>query len=269
MIIIGEKINGAVPKTGEAIKEKNETYIRELVRMQEEAGANYIDVCAATDPEIEYETLCWLIDIVQSEATKPICIDSPDPEMLVKVFDRIKTPGLINSVSLEGNKRDILFPLLADNPEWGAVALCSGNTGVAYKTEDKVSMAFELLSDADSYGISPDRIHLDTLVFAVSAVEDAATSFFEAVKAIKEKYPTVKITEALSNISYGLPARKALNCAFLTLSMQAGLDSVICDPCNRDVLGAILATDVLLRNDRHCRHFTSAFREGKIGPVKS
>ena len=46
MIIIGEKINGAIPATGEAIRSRDANYIRNLAKMQEEAGANYLDVCA-------------------------------------------------------------------------------------------------------------------------------------------------------------------------------------------------------------------------------
>lgn len=269
MIIIGEKINGAIPKTGEAIANRDAEYIKDLVIKQEAAGADYLDVCAATDPELEYDALCWLIDTVQEVNTKPICIDSPDPEMLVKVFPKIKMPGLINSISLEGKKCDIILPLLRDNPEWGVIALCSGDEGVSYTVEAKVRLAFQLIEKAAEYGVTPDRMHLDLLVFAVSAVEDTALTFFEALRQVKAKYPTVNVTEALSNISYGLPVRKSLNMAFVTLSMEAGLDSLIGDPLNRDVQAAILATDVLLMKDSHCRKYTKAFRQGKIGPVKA
>lgn len=269
MIVIGEKINGAIPKTGEAIANRDAEYIKKLVIDQEAAGADYLDVCAATDPELEYDALCWLIDTVQEVNTKPICIDSPDPNMLVKVFPKINKPGLINSISLEGNKCEIILPLLKENPEWGVVALCSSDEGVSYTVESKVKLAYELIEKAAEYGVTPDRMHIDLLVFAVSAVADSCSTFCEACRIVKEKYPTVNITEALSNISYGLPVRKALNMAFLTLSMNAGLDSLIGDPLNRDVKAAMLATDVLLEKDKHCRKYASAYRKGEIGPVKA
>ena len=269
MIVIGEKINGAIPKTGEAIANRDAEYIKKLVMDQEAAGADYLDVCAATDPELEYDALCWLIDTVQEVNTKPSCIDSPDPNMLVKVFPKINKPGLINSISLEGNKCEILLPLLRDNPEWGVIALCSSDDGVSYTTESKVDLACKLIEKAGEYGVTPDRMHIDLLVFAVSAVADSCQTFCEACRIVKEKYPTVNITEALSNISYGLPVRKSLNMAFLTLSMNAGLDSLIGDPLNRDVKACMLATDVLLQKDRHCRKYSTAFRKGEIGPVKA
>jgi len=67
--------------------------IQKRVIDQEEAGADYLDVCAGTSPEMEYDALCWLIDCVQEVAAKPICIDSPNPQMLVKVFPKLQMTG--------------------------------------------------------------------------------------------------------------------------------------------------------------------------------
>ena len=47
MIIIGEKINGAIPSVAKAIAEKDEEWIRDLAKRQSEAGADYIDVCSS------------------------------------------------------------------------------------------------------------------------------------------------------------------------------------------------------------------------------
>lgn len=268
MIIIGEKINGAIPSVAEAIRNRDADTIIRLVQAQEEAGADYLDVCAGTAPEEEYEALCWLIDVVQGIAKKPICIDSPDPEMLVRVFPRLQKPGLINSVSMEGNKCDILLPLLKDHEEWGVIALCCDQKGIAETHTEKVELAFELIERAERYGIAHSRIHIDPLVLALPAVNDSALEFFRAVRMIKERYPDVNVTAALSNISFGMPARKLINVNFLAFAMEAGLDSVIADPLNREVIGTIYAVDALLCRDRLCRRYNKAYRAGKIGAVK-
>ncbi len=268
MIIIGEKINGAIPKTKAAIEGRDAEYIRQLVKTQEEGGADYLDVCAGTAPEKEYDALCWLIDVVQGVAAKPICIDSPDPEMLVKVFEKIEKPGIINSISLEGRKCDILLPLLRDNPQWQVIALSCDQNGVTEKAEDKAALAFQLIEKASEYGVTPDRMHIDPLVLALSAVGNSALEFTRAIRMIKAKYPTVNITAALSNISFGMPARRIINTNFLTLSMEAGLDSVIADPTSRSVVETIYGTEALLGRDRLCRKYNKAYRAGKIGPVK-
>jgi 5-methyltetrahydrofolate--homocysteine methyltransferase len=66
----------------------------------------------------------------------------------------------------------------------------------------------------------------------------------------------------LSNISFGLPARKQINRAFLILAMQAGLDSAILDPLDRELRAAILTTELLLGHDRHCLNYVRASRAG-------
>lgn len=268
MIIIGEKINGAIPSIAEAIKNRDRKLIQKRVIDQEAAGADYLDVCAGTSPEEEYDALCWLVDVVQEVAEKPICIDSPDPHMLAKVFPRLEKPGLINSISLEGDKCETLLPLLKENSQWGVVALCCDGSGIANKAADKISNAFTLIEKAAEYGVTPERIHIDPLVLALSAVNDSAIQFLEAVRRIKERYPTVSVTAALSNISYGMPVRRLVNVNFLALAMEAGLNSVIADPLNRDIIGTIYATEALLGKDRLCRRYNKAYRTGAIGQVK-
>ncbi|PKM59234.1 MAG: methyltetrahydrofolate--corrinoid methyltransferase, partial [Firmicutes bacterium HGW-Firmicutes-4] len=53
MIIIGEKINGAIPSTAKAIAAKDGEFIKNLARIQTAAGVDYIDVCASVDDDIE------------------------------------------------------------------------------------------------------------------------------------------------------------------------------------------------------------------------
>lgn len=269
MIIIGEKINGTIPSMKEAIETKNEAYIMNIAKAQDEAGADYIDVCAATDPSVEEETMCWLIDLVQSVTEKPLCIDSPDPALLKRMYPRVHNPGLINSISLEGAKCDILLPILAEHPEWNVVALCCDQSGIAESADQKVENAFALIEKAASYGITPDRMHIDPLVLALSAVGNAATEFFSAIRRIKAEYPTVNVTAALSNISFGMPARKLINTNFLAIAMEAGLDSMIADPLNRPVMETVYATNAILGKDRLCRKYNTAYRKGVIGTIKS
>ena len=78
MIIIGEKINGAIPSTAKAIAAKDGEFIKNLAKIQAEAGVDYIDVCASVDDDIELETMKWLIDLVQEVTDLPIAVDSPN-----------------------------------------------------------------------------------------------------------------------------------------------------------------------------------------------
>ena len=265
MIIIGEKINGAVPSTGEAIKNRDADYIRDLAKRQEEAGADYLDVCAGTAPDLEYDALCWLLDIVQSTSELPICLDSPDPQMLIKVIDKVEHPGILNSISGEHDKCDLLLPLLAERPEWSVMALCSDNDGVAAKAEDKFAIAERIMARVEEFGIEQSRVFIDPSVLAVSAVEGAGMEFARSIQLIKERWPEVKVAAAVSNVSFGAPARGLINHIFLALTLEKGLDAGIIDPTNRDMIGAMYATELLMGRDARSRRFNKAFRQGRIG----
>jgi 5-methyltetrahydrofolate--homocysteine methyltransferase len=106
-------------------------------------------------------------------------------------------------------------------------------------------------------------------VLALSVANDSALNFCEAMKNIKKECSTVKITAALSNVSFGMPLRKLVNRNFLTMAMISGLDSAILDPTSRDIMETICATQALLGADRRCQKFNNAYRAGKIGPVKA
>ena len=264
MLVIGEKINGAIPSVGEAIAKRDEAFIRNLARRQTDAGADYLDVCAGTNPDDELDALLWLIDIVQDESDKPLCVDSPDAKMIEKGLPRVKQNGLINSVSGEGDKCGIIYPLLKGT-DWKVIALTCDNNGIPETADKKVAIAKGLIEEAAHYDIAPDRIFIDPLVLSLSAVSDCMLSFMEAVRQIKEAYPTVKTVSGLSNISYGMPYRKIVNMNFLALALSVGMDAAIMDPENRDMCGTLYAVEALLDRDKYCRKYNRAYRQGKFG----
>lgn len=267
MIIIGEKINGTIPSVKKAIEDKDEGFIRNLAVKQSEAGADFIDICASTAPEVEVETLKWLMDIVQEATDTPLSIDSPNPKAIEGVLKYVKRPGLINSVSLEGDKCNIIFPLI-QGTTWQTIALTCDNAGIPKDVQTRVDMAKAIVEKAEAFDIIPDRIHVDPLVIALSADNQSLLKFAEATQKIKEFYPAIKVTSGLSNISFGMPLRKVVNQNFLTLAIFAGMNSAILDPLNRDMIATLLATEALMGRDRNCRNFANAYRKNKIGPIK-
>ncbi len=268
MIIIGEKINGTIPSVKKAITEKDEEFIRSLAVRQAEAGADYIDVCAGTLPEVEAETLIWLIDIVQGAVEIPLSIDSPNPRTIEQVFPRVKKPGIINSVSAEGDKCEVIFPLIKDT-DWQVIALTCDNEGIPSDVDKRVEITKNIVDQAGGHNIKPERIHLDPLVIALSTDNQSLLKFIGTLEQTKKLYPDLKVTSGLSNISFGMPLRKAVNQNFLAIALYAGMDSAIMDPLDREMMTTLLAVEALLGRDRHCRNFSNAYRKNKIGPLKS
>ncbi len=260
MIIIGEKLNGSIPSVAKAIAERDADLIRERAKKQAEAGATFLDVCASVEEDVEVETLKWMIDLVQEVTDTPICVDSPSAKSCVAAIPFCKRPGLVNSVSLEGNKIDTIFPVIADT-DWECVALLCDNDGIPDSVERRMKVFHGIMEKAKEYNIAPSRLHIDPLVVTLSTDQTALTVFAECCRQIKAEYPDIHITSGLSNISFGLPTRKNINQAFMVLAMNAGMDSAIVDPTNKNMIGMIYATNALLERDEYCLDYIDKFKD--------
>ena len=266
MIIIGEKLNGSIPSIGKAIAERDEKKIRRLAVRQEAADADYLDVCASVPEDVEEETLKWMLDLIQEESDLPICLDSPSPDTIIKAMKYVKKPGLINSVSMEGNKIAKVFPVIADT-RWKCIALCSDEKGIPPTAEKRLAVFERILAEADRYGIAHNRLFIDPLVEMLCTSEDGMATIVETIRGIRARDEDVHIIGAISNSSFNLPARALINQAFVTITIAAGMDAAILDPTNRDMKGAIYAAEACMGIDEFCMEYIGAFREGKIGPL--
>jgi 5-methyltetrahydrofolate--homocysteine methyltransferase len=267
MIIIGEKINGAIPSVAEAIAQGDSDFIENLAKTQADAGANFIDICASTDVSVELETMRWLIDLVQKVTDTPIAIDSPDALICAQSMAFCNRPGLINSVSMEGNKVDVVFPEIADT-EWECAALLCDDTGIPKTGEKRLEIFNALMKKAEEYGIAPSRLHIDPLVEMLCTSEEGIITILDVIRQIKAQYPEIHVTGGASNISFNLPARKFVNQAFIVLAMGAGMDSAIINPLHKHMMGLIYATEALMGNDEYCIEYINGYRDGRYGPVK-
>ena len=264
MIIIGEKLNGSIPSMAKAIAEKNEDYIRDLAKKQSAAGAHFLDVCASVPEERELEVLKWLIEVVQDVTDTPICVDSPSAKVCAEAVKFCKKPGLINSVSGEGEKIKMVFPVIAGT-EWECVALLSDDKGIPRTTERRIEVFQDIMKRAAEFNIAPHRLHIDPLIEMLAASEDGIIKVTDTIKQVKELYPAIHVTGGASNISFNLPARKYINRAFIILAMNAGMDSAILDPLNKDMMGLLYAAEALLGKDEYCLEYINAFRSGLFG----
>lgn len=265
MIIIGEKLNGSIPRCGKAIAERDEAYIKDMAKRQAEAGADFIDCCASA-VDNEAETVGWMIDLIQSVTDCPISVDSPDVDVIINAMDRCNKPGLFNSVSCEGDKIEKAFPVLAkpENSGWQVMALLCDDTGIPKTPEKRIEVLERIITKADEYGIGQKRLHIDPLVEVLYMTDDGEGIFtiLDVIGHIRKTYPEIHISGGLSNISYNLPARRIVNQAFAVLAMHCGMDSAVLDPTSGDLRGIILAAEAMLGKDDFCAEYISAYRAG-------
>ncbi len=263
--IIGEKINGTREQVGKAIAGRDAGYIQSLAARQAEAGANRIDVNAGTRPDREPDDLRWLVETVQAVVDVPLCLDSANPAALTAALAVARTAPLINSISGEPGRLSGVLPLARDHG-CPVIALALDDTGIPPDAGKRLAVIRRLLAATRQAGISDDMVFVDPLVMAVSTAEQAGRVALDTIAAVRQEFPEAHITAGLSNVSFGLPARRLVNRTFLALAVAAGLDCAILDPLDRDLVATLLATELLLGRDRHCLTYTRAHRSGLLGP---
>ncbi|MCB8817661.1 methyltetrahydrofolate cobalamin methyltransferase [Desulfosporosinus shakirovi] len=262
MLIIGELINTSRKAIKEAVKMKDANYIQQAAREQLEAGANYIDVNCGTMVNNEVEIMEWLVNTVQEAVEAPLSIDSPDPKVIAAGLRLVKYgQPMINSISDEKERFESILPLAVKyNPK--IVALCMDDTGMPETGEDRLRVAKSLYQKLTEAGVPDENIYFDPLVKPISAVEKAGIEVLESIKFIKRSYPKVHFTCGLSNVSYGLPNRKILNRLFVVQTMTMGMDGYILNPTDKEMMGAIYASQALLGLDSYCMNYLKAHRKG-------
>lgn len=261
MKIIGEKINGTRKRVGKAIKERDTEYIQSLAVRQTEASSAYLDINAGTNPEREAEDMIWLAEIVQEASDRPLCLDSPNPEAIKAGLSVVKQTPMINSISGEQARLGGILPLVAEH-NCPVIALALDDNGIPHNAEERVNIITRIIEKTREVGIPDDLLYIDPLAMTLSTNTDGANITLETMQIIREAYPEAHFTIGLSNISFGLPARKFVNRTFLTLAIAYGLDSAILDPMNTDMIQTIYATQLVLGNDRFAQQYSKAYRAG-------
>lgn len=265
MIIIGEKINGAIASIKEAIEERNDALIIECTLAQASAGAHFLDCAPSTAPEIEYDTMCWLIDLMQSCTEVPLCIDSPNAGLLARILEegRVSKPGIVNSVNEEGDKCETIFPIIAGT-DWEVIGLTCDRDGIPADPMKRIDIAKRIIDKAEKFGVPLDKLHIDPCVMSLATTPSAMIDFEICIQSIHKYAPSVKVTGAISNISFNMPSRNYINTNCMAYAIAAGLDSAIINPCNKEMISTIYACEALTMCDKGGRKYNRAYRQGKI-----
>lgn len=261
MKIIGEKINGTRKRMARAIAERDSEYIKNLAVKQAEAGSTWLDVNAGTHPDKEPEDLVWLITLIQSVVDTPLALDSANPEALKVAIQAVNKTPMINSISGEPEPLEKILPIVAEHG-CEVIALAMNDKKIPETIDKRLEVIEGIIAATRSAGVADDKVYVDPLAMTVATANQSAVIACETIRTVKQKYPEVHFTMGLSNISFGLPARKQINRGFLILAMQAGLDSAILDPLDQDIQAAILTTELLLGRDKHCLNYLRASRSG-------
>lgn len=259
MIIVGELINASRKAINAAIEAGDAAAIAQVAKDQAESGADYIDVNAGMFMGREAEYLKWLVETVQSATDRPCCIDSPDPAAIEAGLAVHKGTAMINSISLEKDRYEKMLPIVAGSG-LKVVALCMSDEGMPETTDQRMSIADRLIDSLVKNNVPLDDIYVDPLVQPVSTNKMYGVEFLDAVEKIMTTFKGVHTMCGLSNISYGLPARKFMNQTLMVMAIAKGLDGAIVNPLDTRMMACITAAETLAGRDEFCTKYLKAYR---------
>ena len=269
--IIGERINPTGKKAmKEALLKGDMGYVAARAVEQAEAGADILDVNAGVPGIDEKGSLCEMVRRIQSVTDLPLQIDCTKPDAVEAALRLTQGKAVINSVNAEEKSLSSLLPLAA---KYGAavVGLTVDEEGIPKTAQKRVQLAEKIIARAKEYGIPESDVYIDCLTLTVSAEQEQAQNTLCALKEIRSRHD-VHAVLGVSNISFGLPARGAVNAAFLVMAMQAGLDLPIINPNLPEMTAAVAAFNVLSGADRDCREYVekyAALPAAEKAPVKA
>jgi 5-methyltetrahydrofolate--homocysteine methyltransferase len=260
MIIIGEKLNSSIPKTLTAINSGDTNYLINIIKEQEDAGASFLDINTAICGEDELAKLIWLVELALKNSKCGIMLDSPSPKVIKEAIKIIKDRKIIiNSVTLT-DRIDELLPVIKEAGAY-VVGLPIDNVMMPETAKKRVDNASKLIEKITNFGIDIDKIYIDVLAEALSVGNENAMVTINTIKSLKELYPNVKTICGLSNISFGLPKRVNINCAFLTAAVVAGLDSAIMDITSQAMKTCLASSLAIAGKDDYCLEYISEIRK--------
>lgn len=253
-ILIGERINPTGKKRfKQALLENDIDYILSEGVNQQEKGVHILDVNVGLPDIDEVQMLKNTVCELQAIIDLPLQIDTSNIAAMEEALRRYNGKAMINSVNGKRESMEAIFPLVK---KYGGlvVALTLDENGIPDTAQGRVKIAENILKVANKYGIDKKDIIFDTLAMTISADNKAAVATLSSLKTIKNELGC-HTSLGVSNISFGLPNRDAVNGTFFALALQNGLSAAIMNPYSVDMMKTYYAYRALKGLDENCAEY--------------
>lgn len=256
-VLIGERINPTGKKRlKQALKENDMDYILSEAVAQQEKGVHILDVNVGLPDIDEAKMLETAVCELQAILDLPLQIDTADIKAMEAALRRYNGKAMINSVNGKQESMEAVFPLVK---KYGGlvVALTLDEDGIPTTADGRVKIAEKILKTAAEYGIAKKDIIFDTLAMTISADNQAAVASLRALKTIKQEMGC-HTSLGVSNVSFGLPNRDAVNGTFFALALENGLSAAIMNPHSADMMKTYYTYKALKGMDENCTAYIEA-----------
>lgn len=239
MLLIGENIHIISKSVQNALVERNEGFILDLIKKQ--SHMDYIDLNVGPAKGDLGGILPWLCNLVESSTNLKISFDTTNSEEMKRGLETSKNPQncLLNSTSADEARLEKLTDLAADFNSNLIALTMNKEIGIPKTADERLELAFQIFEKCQEKNISNEKIFFDPLILPISVDQSQAQEALNTIQMIKQSFdPEVMTTIGLSNISNGSPKeiRPLINRVFATLVYGAGLDSAIIDSFDTELI---------------------------------
>ena len=257
--IVGERLNptGRKPLI-DAYVSGNNDYVINLALEQSNEGSEILNVNVGVPDLDEERAMKRVIKGIQEVVDVPLQLDSSNVKALEAGLRYYNGRTIVNSVNGKEKSLETILPIVK---KYGAcvVGLTLDENGIPSTAEGRFNIAKKIVERAEQYGIKRQDIFIDCLSLTVSAQQDEAMETIKAIKMVKENLGCKTIL-GVSNISFGIPNRQALNNTYLNLALGAGLDLAIINTEDRTMVESIDAYKVISNMDKGCLDYIEKFK---------
>lgn len=257
LTLIGERLNLNRESFRATVIARDAAAVMLEARGQLDAGATHLDFNAAHENSTsECADLLWLLETVLPELTPAtgVVLDTVNRDCLKAALKLLDTrPGtILNSSSARPGEGDAAVKLcaeLAAEHHAGAIVLLGQSPGGPEIAFDRVARAGELHRVLLVAGVPSERQYFDPQVLPVAYDPQLPRAILDAVREIRQRLPQAHLAAGVSNVSFNLPARGLLNRTYMAMLLASGIDTLICDPCGKDIRHTLAASRALLGQD--------------------
>lgn len=246
MLLIGENIHIISKTVQNALIERNEEFVVDLIKRQNHM--DYIDLNVGPAKRELEGILPWLCNLVEENSDLKISFDTTNFDEMKRGLSTTKSPqnSLINSTSADEVRLEKLSGLAAEFNSSLIALTMNKEQGIPKSADDRLNLALEIFEKCSEKGIPNEKIFFDPLILPVGVAQDQAQEAINTIQMIKQSFdPEVMTTVGLSNISNGSPKemRPLINRIFAVLAHGAGLDSAIVDAFDTELINTIKILD--------------------------
>lgn len=256
--VVGERLNPTGrPRMKEALYARDWDAAAEAAVAQREEGADFLVVNAGLPDIDQKEALPHLVLAIQKVSPLPLVIDCSDPAAMERALRVCRGRPILNSVNGRPDSLAAMLPLAVKYGA-GLIVLALDEQGISGEAEARRDTALRAAEAAEKAGVRREDILIDCLALAASVSQREALVAADAIRLVRAAgYKTLL---GVSNVSYGLPGRDELNCAFLAACLAAGLNVPIVNTESSRIRDTLAAMKALTGADQGCEAYISRFQ---------